>query len=243
MVIHPTHTHILNITKIFSKKTNEIKVLDSGCGTGKLMKMFLESNFDIYGYDISDLHKPDLYSKIEKVSKVLVEENRIKIISINQTLPFDGDFFDFIVSNQVVEHVKNIDLYFKENIRVLKPGGKFILCFPTKEIIIEPHIKLPFLHFLSKKMQFLYLYFYYKLDYEKSSERLSYLNDRCFYRKLDYFRSLDTNLKCDLSFTPNLFSVKFPFIKKYFSLIIRHIPIFLIARLTSITVIYTKNEN
>ena len=241
MKIHPTHAHLLSLTEIFSKNNNKVKVLDSGCGTGKLMKLFLESNFDIYGYDIGDLHKSDLYAKIELVSKVIIEQNRVKILSLGESLPFANNLFDYIVSNQVVEHVEDIKYYFKENLRVLKTGGKLILCFPTKEIIIEPHIKLPFLHILPRKIQFFYLYIFYKFNYDKAYERLFYLNNKCFYRTLDYFRSLDTNLQCDFSFTSNLFFVKFPFLRKYFSLIIRRIPISLIAKLTSVTVIYTKN--
>ncbi len=240
MKIHPTHIHILNLISNFSNNNNQIKVLDSGCGTGKLMKLFLDNNFDIHGYDISDLHKTGLINKIKDISELLIKQNRVKIISLHEKLPFDNNFFDYVVSNQVVEHVKDIKHYIEENLRVLKPGGKLILCFPTKEIIIEPHIKLPFLHILPKKFQFLYLYFFYKFDYKMAQERFFYIQNNCFYRKLDYFRSLDTSLLHDFSFTSNLFYVKFPIIKKYFSFFINRIPVYFIAKLTSITVVYTK---
>ena len=79
MKIHPTHIHIMNLISNFSYNNNQIKVLDSGCGTGKLMKLFLENNFDIYGYDIGDLHKSNLYDKINKWKRSIRRKIKRKI--------------------------------------------------------------------------------------------------------------------------------------------------------------------
>ncbi len=50
--------------------------------------------------------------------------------------PFEGlenNSFDFVVSFQVIEHIKNHKLFLQEIKRVLKPGGKFIVTTPNKK--------------------------------------------------------------------------------------------------------------
>ncbi len=42
---------------------------------------------------------------------------------LNAVLPFEDDRFDIVVSNQVIEHLHNTDLFVSEIRRVLKPGG------------------------------------------------------------------------------------------------------------------------
>lgn len=47
-------------------------------------------------------------------------------------LPFDDDSFDYIVSFQVIEHIRKDREFVKEVHRVLKPGGKFIVSTPNR---------------------------------------------------------------------------------------------------------------
>ena len=53
--------------------------------------------------------------------------------------PLEGipnDHFDFVVSFQVIEHIKKDDDFVTEIHRVLKPGGKFIVTTPNKPMSI-----------------------------------------------------------------------------------------------------------
>jgi ubiquinone/menaquinone biosynthesis C-methylase UbiE len=47
-------------------------------------------------------------------------------------LPFDDESFDYVVSFQVIEHIKRDKEFVREVHRVLKPGGKFIVSTPNK---------------------------------------------------------------------------------------------------------------
>lgn len=46
------------------------------------------------------------------------------------TFPFESDSFDSLVSFEVMEHVDDIEVFFSEIVRVLKPGGKMIVSVP-----------------------------------------------------------------------------------------------------------------
>lgn len=47
-------------------------------------------------------------------------------------LPFADNTFDYVVSFQVIEHIRNDRAFVAEVLRVLKPGGKFIVSTPNK---------------------------------------------------------------------------------------------------------------
>lgn len=47
-------------------------------------------------------------------------------------LPFEDESFDFVVSFQVIEHIRRDKAFVKEVYRVLRRGGKFIVSTPNK---------------------------------------------------------------------------------------------------------------
>jgi SAM-dependent methyltransferase len=61
-------------------------------------------------------------------------------------IPFEDEFFSLVVSNQVFEHVHDIDLALSEISRVLVPGGSLVALFPTREVFREGHIGIPMSH-------------------------------------------------------------------------------------------------
>lgn len=47
--------------------------------------------------------------------------------NLNESLPIEDDRFDLIHANQVIEHVADVDLFAKEVMRTLKPGGHAVI--------------------------------------------------------------------------------------------------------------------
>ena len=47
-------------------------------------------------------------------------------------LPFEDESFDYVVSFQVIEHIKRDKEFVREVYRVLKPGGRFIVSTPNR---------------------------------------------------------------------------------------------------------------
>ncbi len=62
----------------------------------------------------------------------------------NYRIPFDDNSFDYVFSNQVLEHVQNYPEALSEIYRVLKPGGSSLHFFPSKYRPVECHIFVPF---------------------------------------------------------------------------------------------------
>jgi 2-polyprenyl-3-methyl-5-hydroxy-6-metoxy-1,4-benzoquinol methylase len=66
----------------------------------------------------------------------LIEERRrqaeaagviAKSANLNEPLPYEGNHFDIIHANQVIEHLSDIDMFLAEIHRTLKPGGYVII--------------------------------------------------------------------------------------------------------------------
>jgi 2-polyprenyl-3-methyl-5-hydroxy-6-metoxy-1,4-benzoquinol methylase len=65
--------------------------------------------------------------------------------------------FDFVVSFQVLEHVRSIEHIFSECIRVIKPGGIMYHVVPNYKSFYEGHYAIMWLPFLNKSLGRLYL--------------------------------------------------------------------------------------
>jgi SAM-dependent methyltransferase len=71
------------------------------------------------------------------------ENDRVRLIESPYRLPFRDAMFDFVGSNQVLEHVRDYDSAFHEIHRVLKSGGVSLHFFPAQLVLIEPHSLVP----------------------------------------------------------------------------------------------------
>lgn len=121
-------------------------VLDLGCGYGASAGCLLRAGYDAYGVDVLEY-----WGKDEALcGSVVVPEGeevtrRLSLLDPEtDRLPYPDRFFDLIVSDQVLEHVFDPDATFREQLRVLKPGGLAIHRFPNSHGPLETHTNLPF---------------------------------------------------------------------------------------------------
>jgi SAM-dependent methyltransferase len=129
---------------IDNSESRQIRVLDYGCGGGEIVKLLRAREVEAFGCDT--FYGAAIYSELENsalwgMAIVKMEENKI---------PFPDNYFDFLVSNQVIEHVEDLDKTLAEFQRVLKPGGQFLTIFPDKSTWREGHCDIPFLHWFPK---------------------------------------------------------------------------------------------
>jgi len=71
-------------------------------------------------------------------------------VRIGYVLPFKDETFDVVISNQVMEHNFQIESYYREAARVLKPFGYMFLHFPHKYQPYDGHTKRFLLHWFLK---------------------------------------------------------------------------------------------
>jgi 2-polyprenyl-3-methyl-5-hydroxy-6-metoxy-1,4-benzoquinol methylase len=117
-------------------------VMDFGCGDGHMVKHAIQMGFDAYGCDLP----MDMGVEV-KDAAILAEmkaSGRHREISLNPyRLPFEDQSIDVVVSDQVLEHVRNYAETLVELRRVMKPGAVFLHAFPSRYMLIEPHVYVP----------------------------------------------------------------------------------------------------
>jgi len=97
------------------------KVLDLGCGNGRLLQIFKEIDIDYTGVDSSE--------KLIEIAKKTYPNTKFEVADALH-LPFSNNHFDKIYSIAVLHHIPSnkLRLQFLEGVkRVLSPNGLFIL--------------------------------------------------------------------------------------------------------------------
>jgi SAM-dependent methyltransferase len=137
-----------------------LRVLDAGCGDGRMMSYFWKclqelypsKQIELYGFDVLD-HGVQPKEFMQRAVSRLSEEcpgtdwtQRTVGIRVNEPWPFPEAFFDVVVSNQVMEHVSAPRQFLAEHFRVLVQGGSGFHLFPLKHYIHEGHLLLPLVH-------------------------------------------------------------------------------------------------
>lgn len=100
------------------KGVKGMKVLDLGCGTGRMTKKLLELGAEVVGVDVSEEMLNVARKKCRGAEFVLGD---------SANLPFGEGEFDLVVASFLIVHLKGLEKSFDEVYRVLKPGGVFIV--------------------------------------------------------------------------------------------------------------------
>jgi SAM-dependent methyltransferase len=123
-----------------------LAVLDVGCGDGAALALLANLGHDMCGYDLAS--RSESLRRRLGVRLGAEFEDRIRIAPDERTIPFDDNAFDVIYANQVFEHVRFFDKIVSECARVLRPGGALVALFPLATDPIEPHLRIPFAHWV-----------------------------------------------------------------------------------------------
>jgi len=112
------HESVLNLIKY--KKPG--KILDLAAGPGNMSLFLKKLGFEVIAGDIN-------------IEQFEVKDVEIHEIDANKRLPFDSETFDYFISIETIEHLKNPWMFISEANRVLKSGGTFIITTPNIETI------------------------------------------------------------------------------------------------------------
>ena len=135
--------HPLKLLTDEFKSSKNISVLDYGCGTGINVILLLLLNY-------KKVHGVDVVPKFDnKVSENLGFSNDTFAL-VDKKLPYANNTFDVINSSLVLEHVFDLDSYYKEASRVLKKDGVCFFNFPHRGELYDSHSRTWFIHWFPR---------------------------------------------------------------------------------------------
>ena len=106
--------------------SDELTVLDIGCGGGKVINIFssLIKNAKIFGID----HSPDMVNLSQKVNKNGINNGMIEIVQGDvKKLPYPNDSFNIVTAFDTISFWNNFNDSINEIKRVLKQDGIFFI--------------------------------------------------------------------------------------------------------------------
>ena len=99
------------------------KILDLGCGNGISARLLNEANFDVVGTDISPLF-------LKEAQEWVNPKLQYHVCDVME-LPFESESFDVICSNELIEHLPDVETALTEMIRITRKGGRIVLSGPN----------------------------------------------------------------------------------------------------------------
>jgi SAM-dependent methyltransferase len=109
------------------------RVLDVGCASGVLTRLFVERGASVVGIDLN----PRL---IERARERLADRAEFRVADIAQPLPFEDASFDVVAASLVLHYLASWGPPLREFARILRPGGRFVMSthHPTHDLEIAP---------------------------------------------------------------------------------------------------------
>jgi len=106
------------------------RILDNGTGLGTYLEAIGRANPASLRVGLEIEH--------ERAVAALARAGAI-VLGVGESLPFAGDSFDLILSNEVIEHVADDRAAVVEMARVARPGGRIVIFAPNRWYPVEQH--------------------------------------------------------------------------------------------------------
>lgn len=105
---------------------NRGKILEAGCGAGRVLRYFHDRGYDIYGFDFVET----------AVGKLISEDPSLKVsVGDIRKLKYPDNDFDYVFAFGLYHNLTDdLGLAIRETVRVLKNGGKLCASFRADNI-------------------------------------------------------------------------------------------------------------
>ena len=129
---------ILSLVSIIKEKLKGGRILDLGCGEGRISIFLAQHSFECYGID----YVPLAIKRAKQFAKKQGVAGKTHFRTGNVlNLPYPDDFFDIAIDYSCFAHIRKSewDLYISELLRVLKMGSFYFLAAFSKN---TPHARM-----------------------------------------------------------------------------------------------------
>jgi SAM-dependent methyltransferase len=130
-------------------------ILDLGSGVGNFVVACRDRGLHAFGIEPDRIGAGSSLTSLQIASKRL--DSLVFAGAVGESLPFPDSTFDFVVLDQVIEHVSDQKRVLSEAFRVLKPTGCVYIACPNHLRFYEPHYKLWFVPLMPKTLASWYL--------------------------------------------------------------------------------------
>ena len=104
------------------------RILDDGCGLGTYLAALNPYSSSRFGIEV----------EADRAAHALKRATGVAL-GVGEALPFPDGCFDFVLSNEVIEHVADDRRYAAEMVRVTRPGGRILVFCPNRWYPVEQH--------------------------------------------------------------------------------------------------------
>ena len=112
----------------YQKGATNKKIIDIGCGPGGNI-LLLKDFGHVTGLDMS-----------AEALKFAKTNNFDELVQASGTdIPFENESFDMVTSFDVLEHIDDDEAVIREAMRILKPGGLFVVTVPAYPFLWSQH--------------------------------------------------------------------------------------------------------
>lgn len=123
-VVRDRFLHVLESTRRPGESLPYGRTLELGAGTG-----FFSLNLKLAGL-VDEVHVSDLSPGMVEAAKANAQRLGFEIdgrVADAEALPYEDDSFDLVVGHAVIHHIPDVEGALREVVRVLKPGGRFVI--------------------------------------------------------------------------------------------------------------------
>jgi len=102
------------------------ETLEIGAGTG-----FFTLNLALVGALAGPLHVTDLSPGMVEAAERNAKAAGLTVtgaVADAEALPYPDDSFDLVIGHAVLHHIPDVEQALREMVRVLRPGGRFVIC-------------------------------------------------------------------------------------------------------------------
>lgn len=99
--------------------------LEIGAGTGFFTLNLMQAGV------IDEAHVTDISGGMVRAAERNAEGLGLRVrgkVADAETLPYDDDAFDLVIGHAVIHHIPDVERAFSEMRRVLRPGGRIVIC-------------------------------------------------------------------------------------------------------------------